>query len=507
MTEVGAMNRPALRRVLFLEFNEVTWSLIDPLIAKGVLPHFARLKQEGAWATPVSNDLSPYLNPWVTWVTVHTGVDRSVHGASILEQSTDTIQAKRSWEYVAEAGLSVGVFGSIGSYPPRPVNGFWIPGPFAPDSDTFPPELRLLQDLNRTYTRAHHRGGHKDSWRAMARQGIHLLKFGLTPSTILAIVQQLLHERWQPHVSWKRVTLQSLVNSDFFVSLYRRFRPDYAMWHTNHAAHYMHHYWRAMDDTPFLTPATPEEKQRFGDAVEYGYKTADVLLGKFMRLVDDDTVLVLASSMGQQPYVTERYPAGRITVRMRDVRRILGIIGAQGVHDVSPVMAQQWNVTIPDPIKRAQAKQALLSAYSTGEKHEVFAVDEEGDILRITPRGLAKRESDVQVFFHDTLDTTKHVFAFDELFVADDPTPKEGMHHPQGVLAFWGRGIRRGVEIRHTTNLDIAPTILTLLGVPVPPIMQGHILSGAWQELPSSPVEERDGVESPSGSTMSSTPF
>jgi hypothetical protein len=194
---------------------------------------------------------------------------------------------------------------------------------------------------------------------------------------------------------------------------------------------------------------------------------------------------------------------------MRDVHRILHIIGAQGVQDVSPVMAQQWNVTIPDPIQRGQAKQALLNAYSTGEKHEVFAVDEEGDILRITPRGLAKRESDVQVFFHDTLDTTQHVFAFDELFVTDDPTPKEGVHHPQGVLALWGRGIRRGVEIRHTTNLDIAPTILTLLGVPVPSIMQGRILSGAWQELPLSPVEESDGAEreSPSESTMSSAQF
>jgi hypothetical protein len=192
---------------------------------------------------------------------------------------------------------------------------------------------------------------------------------------------------------------------------------------------------------------------------------------------------------------------------MRDVHRILNIIGAQGVQDVSPVMAQQWNVTIPDPIQRGQAKQALLNTYSTGEKHEVFAVDEEGDILRITPRGLAKRESDVQVFFHDTLDTTKHVFAFDDLFVTDDPTPKEGVHHPQGVLAFWGKGIRRGIEIRHTTNLDIAPTILTLLGVPVPPIMQGRILSGAWQELPASPAEESDGAAHLPDSTMSSTPF
>ena len=167
-----------------------------------------------------------------------------------------------------------------------------------------------------------------------------------------------------------------------------------------------------------------------------------------------------------------------------------------------PVMAQQWNVTIPDPLQRTQAKQALLSASFTGEKHTVFAVDEQGEILRITPRGLAKPESDVQVFFHDTLDPAQRIFAFDELFVTDDPTPKEGMHHPQGVLAFWGKGMRQGVEIRHTTNLDIAPTILTLLGVAVPPIMRGRILSGAWQEQATERLVEDDAAESRLGNAL-----
>jgi hypothetical protein len=341
----------------------------------------------------------------------------------------------------------------------------------------------------------------------MVQQGVQLLRFGLKPTTILRTVRQLAHECLQPHVSWKRVTLQALMNYDFFMRLYRQFRPVYATWHDNHVAHYMHHYWRAMDDTAFLTPATPEEKHRYGHAVEYGYKMLDHLLGRFMRNVDDNTILVLASSMGQQPYVTERYPSGRITVRMRDIHQILHIIGAQGVKAVSPVMAQQWNVTIPDPIKRAQTKQALLHVYSTGEKHEVFAVDEEGDILRITPRGIAKRESDVKVFFHDSQDPTQQQYDFDELFMTDDPTPKEGVHHPEGVLALWGKGIRQGVEIRHTTNLDIAPTILTLLGVPVPPIMQGRVLSGAWQEPPVVHTMGSSTAETQSDSTLTPAEF
>jgi predicted AlkP superfamily phosphohydrolase/phosphomutase len=125
-------------KVLLLEFNELTWSLIHRFIAQGKMPSMERLRQEGAWSAPMSNDLPPYLNPWVTWVTVHTGVEQRVHGANILEQPVDTISVKRSWEYAAEAGLSIGVFGSMGSFPPRPVRGFWVPGPFAPRPIPFP---------------------------------------------------------------------------------------------------------------------------------------------------------------------------------------------------------------------------------------------------------------------------------------------------------------------------------------------------------------------------------
>ena len=45
------------RKLLVVEINEITWDLIDPLIAAGTLPTFARLKREGTWGAPLSVDL------------------------------------------------------------------------------------------------------------------------------------------------------------------------------------------------------------------------------------------------------------------------------------------------------------------------------------------------------------------------------------------------------------------------------------------------------------------
>jgi predicted AlkP superfamily phosphohydrolase/phosphomutase len=107
------------KRVILVEINEVTWDLIDPLIEKGLLPTFARLKREGTWAVPMSVDLPPQLDPWITWTTVYTGRRQKDHNVFFLQQPPESIKAKRIWEVCAEAGLGVGVYGSLCSWPPK----------------------------------------------------------------------------------------------------------------------------------------------------------------------------------------------------------------------------------------------------------------------------------------------------------------------------------------------------------------------------------------------------
>lgn len=470
------------RKVLFLEFNEITWTVADRFMRDGKMPNLSRMRAEGTSAAPEALERPPFLDPWISWVTVHTGVERSVHGAAVLEQDLNTIRAKRTWDYALDAGKSVGVFGSVGAYPPRPVPGFMVPGPFAPGPETYPKFLQPVQALNRKYTQVHHKNTQPDTLMDMAKQGVDLLRLGLRPETCAKIALQLATERVQPHKHWKRVTLQPLVNYDFFAGLYDKFRPDFATWHSNHAAHFMHHYWRAWDDTGFGTPATPDEKKKFGGAMEHGYRVVDDLLGQFMKLVDDDTVIAVVSALGQKPYSNELFPEGKLCVKFKDVRKVLDLVGAKGVADVVPVMDPQWNVKIPDATERARVRDMLLAVRrEVGPTPDAITVEEVGEILTITPRGVAKLEGSARITFTLEGGVTR-TFAFDELFRAYGDTPKEGMHDPSGMLLLHGPGIERGLFIEHTTDLDIAPTVLSLMGIPVPEIMSGRALSEAWGE-------------------------
>ena len=296
------------------------------------------------------------------------------------------------------------------------------------------------------------------------------------------VAKQLLQERVKPHVRWQRVCLQPLLNFDFFSHIYRRQRPDFATWHSNHAAHFMHHYWRAWDDSGFSVKSSADERARYGEAVPEGYRLCDELLGRFLKLVDRDTVLVVASSMGQQPYVNERYLEGKIVVRFKHIDPIVDLLGREGIEETVATMVPQWNLRIPNPTRRAEVKARIEAAYRlvNGQREVAMTVQENEALLTVTPLGLASQAQGIRYFFPACPNAHADGHAIDELFAVDAPTVKQGMHHPDGVLAFIGADIHAGLKLRPCTNLDVAPSVLHLLGLPVPANMPGRALSEAW---------------------------
>ena len=55
-----------------------------------------------------------------------------------------------------------------------------------------------------------------------------------------------------------------------------------------------------------------------------------------------------------------------------------------------------------------------------------------------------------------------------------------GQHRLEGILVMTGEEIRRGVEIPACEIIDLAPTILHILGLAVPSDMDGCVLEGAF---------------------------
>lgn len=463
-------------RIVMFEVNEISWELMEHFFKQGRLRNFQKLKKAGAIARTVADETFEFREPWVTWTTLFTGVPQSEHKMVFLEQPPETIGAKSIWDHLSAAGKRVGVFGSVGSWPPKKVDGFFVPGSFSPDSQTHPENLRPIQDLNLTYTRAHVPGKKQPSVAYALAEALRLFKLGLDIPTLSYILKVMAEIKLNPVRAWKKVSLQPVLNLSFFRKLVNDMEPDFATFHTNHVAHYQHRFFRAWKPELFPDSTSEEEKARYHDSIGYGYEVADKLLGTFMEFCErKNVILCVASSLGQQPYIPARYDdVAPETCRIKSIERLISILGLEGKCEYFSTMAPQWNIKIQDPEIRRKAIEDITAARYQPLDKTMYSQVEVGITLVITPISLHGLDSSATCVFPTRPGAP--VFPFDELVIQADETRKSGCHHPIGMLAFFGAPVR-SVDLDQVNNLDIAPTLMDLVGLEPHPRMKGKVIS------------------------------
>jgi hypothetical protein len=475
------MKQSNARKLLILEINEISWELMSPWLNSGKLPNFLRLQKEGTWGCTYADEPGGpegFLEPWVTWTTFYTGVPYTKHGVKFLEQPLDSISYKRLWEIASSKNRKIGVFASSGTWPPHKVDGFIVPGSFSCDSQTYPEDLRPIQDLNLRYTRSHSPGTKSPSKLEMISRGMKLMKLGLNAKTVMRVIGGLMEVKLHKERDWKKVCLQPIVNLPFFEALYRKYSPDFATFHTNHAAHYQHRFMRAYKPDAYPDVTDDHEVKKYGGAIQYGYEVADWLVGQFFKLIarDPNVILCVASSMGQQPYIPPKYDnVAPITCRIRSIEKLLDILEIKDRCEYFSTMAPQWNLRIADAALRRETIEHLMRARYEPVGKSIYAAMEVQDMVVITPVSHHGLGSKINCVFHGLRNEPQ--VPFSELTIQEDETRKSGCHHPVGLLGFYGKSVPEGRNFGQINNLDVAPTLLELMNLPVPEYMTGKSIS------------------------------
>src|SRR4051794_16443678 len=94
-------------QLLLLEFNEINFDSVAFYCAHGRLPNFRRLIDEHGWHTTTSEQAYEHIEPWIQWVTAHTGLSLAEHGVFRLGDIART-EIPQIWERLEERGLKVG---------------------------------------------------------------------------------------------------------------------------------------------------------------------------------------------------------------------------------------------------------------------------------------------------------------------------------------------------------------------------------------------------------------
>lgn len=145
-------SRSDVRRVCCIGLDGTPYSLLQRMLADGVMPNLAALVREGSLRRMTS------VYPWVSsvaWTTLQTGVNPAKHGIyGFVDRDPATLKtyiplANRIrhpavWDVLGQAGKRVIVLNVPVTYPATPVHGVLVSGFLAPklnEKAVYPPSL------------------------------------------------------------------------------------------------------------------------------------------------------------------------------------------------------------------------------------------------------------------------------------------------------------------------------------------------------------------------------
>ncbi len=452
------------RRAVVIEINEIPLRVIGDVAARGRAPFLKSMIDDRLFVeTRISESLDRELYPSQTWASVGTGVPFAEHGVWWYNDPKP-VEYPFYWQ-LAAAERSVGLVNVLHS---SPVAGqcrsgdfrFVVPDCFATDSAAIPERYESFQRLNLELTERNSR----QSRLALDPSQLKLVADGLrhlplrvsTAATLARLVGGVAAGR----VPKERVrSAQFLLLSDLFLRLLNDEAPDLAVFFTNHVAAAMHRYWYALFPDDFTTSHYNEDwVERHSNEIVFAVELLDRFLADVARWCRvNDRVLILVSSMGQGP--SSRLDSSRSLEAV--VRSPRVFLDAVGVSDSCEVLAAMTpNLTLRFPSEAAAAGAAIaLEELSAGRPDA--GVDQSGPVITFT--------YDLEVLDEHTVALGGSVGRAEtvgvEILSVDDHS--SGRHTPVGTLGVFNSDRFTADGLSQVDVFEIAPAMLTLLGVEV----------------------------------------
>ena|SRR5262245_24017223 len=456
------------RPIILLEFNELTPQLMEQFIVAGHLPNFAQLRDESQAYITDAEEQAPRLEPWIQWITVHCGMRYADHKVFSLGDNAD-IPYPSLWDIASNHGDTVWVCGSMNANYAPGVRGAVLPDPWSVHVQPSDPGMLPYFEFVRTNVLEHTRDKVMGGAHAMRRFLSFMATHGLKASTLSAIVCQLASEKFRRN-RWRRVALLDRLQFDVFGHYYKKLRPAFSTFFLNSTAHFQHMYWRQMMPELFSVKPSEAERHLYGDAVLYGYQQMDRLVGKMRHLVGENAILAFATGLSQQPCLKYEGSGGKTFYRPVDFNDFLKFAGIDPhICQVEPVMSEELHIRFSNEVDSDSAARQL-GELKVGER-AAMNVARTGKSLLIGCGIFEELPADAVL-----QSATGHTL-FTNVFYHVD-LKKSGMHHPDGL--FWVR-VPGMAGVRHTDKVpivDVAPTLLVLLELPIPAAMPGRALIG-----------------------------
>ena len=480
-----------MTEVLLIGLDGATYSLLDPMMERGLMPHLSALTGSGARA-PLASVMPPITPPG--WTSLMTGKPPGQHGVFDFFQKEDPtspffrlttsqdIGAQTIWSLASQHGKRVTALNFPLMFPAPPVNGYVVPGGWMPWRQLrlgcHPPDLfdrlKMLPSFNA-----------RELALDMALEEKAL--DGCEPNEYGDWVR--LHTRREQR--WLDVAryLMSVDPTDLVGIVFD-------------GVDKLHHLvWRFMDPDLRHTQATDWAREI--SALCDGYFTQlDATIGELVRMAGPEATVVLASDHGGGPNdevfylnswleregylkwasddATEQQSAPSLGFRhiarhiqdldWTETRAYAATPSSNGIHIVR---RRPDGTEVGSASERAQLKAELVEKlrdlrHPNSGEHLVTAIGTDDEVFDGPFSAFAP---DVSVMLVDGC----VVSILRAASIVETRPEIMGTHRTDGIFAAFGPRVQPGISVERLSIMDVAALLLYCMNLPVPSDMLGRV--------------------------------
>lgn len=350
-----------------LELNEINFDFVQRYGERGELTHLNRLIDRHGIIETTSEARYEELEPWIQWVTAHTGLSLKEHGVFRLG---DIVQHDlcQIWEWLEERGVRVGATSPMNARNRTRDAAFFLPDPWTDTAVTGSPLLK--QVVAAAAQAVNENAGSKLSPKSIGALGLAVLRYGgiREYAQLTSYVARALRGG-----KWALALVLDELLAAITLSETRAKRPGYVSLFLNGGAHLQHHYMfnSAVYEGPNRNPDWLVAQS--DDPILAVYRQYDRWVGRIEKALPDYR-LIIATGLHQNPYAEECY-----YWRLADHAKFLSEIGCENMA-VQPRMSRDFLIDAGSTANAAAIQHRLESA--TGDDGiKLFDVDNRGDSL------------------------------------------------------------------------------------------------------------------------------
>jgi len=356
------------RTMFLLELNELNLALVEQAYAQhsewtGIQKLLALQR------TPtVCQDQydSGFLEPWVQWVSVHTGQSSQEHGIKHLGD-VPNLAHPQIWKRLDDAGISSGVFGVMnGDASACQRCHFFLPDPWTFSEHGRPESIAKILELPRYMSKNYL----NLKWKTVFQKALlffsgfkELRSIDLLLRTFTKTLIAAVQERSLKHYVFITVFEEAIC--ELFLRMKSRHRPQFCVLFLNTMAHIQHHHWY-------------QKNGALSAPIIFGLKSFNRSLEKIFRSLGEHEELFVANALDQKNTVGKET---WILYRPKDPLSFLKSLNIK-FYRVEPLMTHDAHVFFTNQEDQERAFQILSSAKVAGKP--LFCVERDhADPLRI----------------------------------------------------------------------------------------------------------------------------